>query len=218
MKTSIQAHPDAPEGSLTHLSSYTPSTFVPGSAVLCRNTAPLVSFAYALLLRDVPCNILGRDIGAALTALVNRMYATSLDDLSARLTAWKDREVSKAIAEDRSTERITDQYDCLVFFIQALDERSRTIPDLISKIDLMFTDDALNSSSRVTLSTVHKSKGLEYPDVFILDFEKYMPSKFAKQPWQLVQENNLIYVAVTRAKLNLYYISTDCWKVKEEVL
>ena len=34
-----------------------------------------------------------------------------------------------------------------------------------------------------------------------------MPSKFAKQEWQVDQEINLIYVAVTRAKVSLVEVT-----------
>jgi ATP-dependent exoDNAse (exonuclease V) beta subunit len=33
-----------------------------------------------------------------------------------------------------------------------------------------------------------------------------MPSRFARQPWQKVQEDNLMYVAYTRAQSNLYFM------------
>lgn len=208
----ILSHPNAPQGEVKQLETYDVSLFTPPCAVLCRNVAPLVAFAYSLLHRDVPCRILGRDIGAQLKTIVEKMRATNLEDLSARLSIWHDREVTRAIAEDRSPERISDQFQCLVFFINGLDKDSRTVSSLLAKIDLMFTDDTTSVASRVTLSTVHKAKGLEFPTVFILDRHKYMPSKFAKQPWQRTQEKNLLYVAITRSMDKLYYISSDCWK------
>jgi ATP-dependent exoDNAse (exonuclease V) beta subunit len=55
----------------------------------------------------------------------------------------------------------------------------------------------------VTLSTIHKAKGREWPKVFLLGRNRYMPSKYATQDWQLDQEKNLIYVAVTRAQEEL---------------
>lgn len=209
----IESHPDAADGKVETLSVYSPSLFSPGSAILCRNTAPLVGFAYSLLQRDVPCRILGRDIGAALISVVKKLRASSLDNLQDKLTAWEQRESERAIADGRNPERVFDQADCIRFFIRSLDEDAQTIADLVAKIELMFTDDTNGGSkTRVTLSTVHKAKGLEYPTVFILDREKYMPSRFARLPWQKEQERNLLYVAVTRAMENLYYISSDCWK------
>lgn len=49
------------------------------------------------------------------------------------------------------------------------------------------------------LSTVHKAKGLEADNVFILATER-MPNKRLGS-----EENNICYVAITRAKKNLYY-------------
>lgn len=209
----IESHPDAKEGVVRSLGVYDTSTFVPGSVILCRNTAPLVAFAYSLIQRDVPCRILGRDIGAQLIDIVKKRRPINLDDLEAKLIVWRDREIERAIGQGASPERIEDQYACLTFFIQSLDDDSRTVADLLSKIELMFTDEMNGKASqRVTLSTVHKFKGQESDVVFILDFEKYMPSKWAKQEWQQTQERNLIYVAVTRSKDQLYYINSERWK------
>jgi superfamily I DNA/RNA helicase len=98
----------------------------------------------------------------------------------------------------------------LRFFVDSLDEDSRTVESLLAKIELMFTDQP--EATRLTLSTVHKAKGLEFETVFILDRDKYMPSRYAVQAWQKTQEQNLLYVAVTRAKLRLVYINSECWK------
>lgn len=207
----IIAHPSAPDGLVATLPSYSAATFQRGSAVLCRNTAPLVAFAYSLLQRDVPCRILGRDIGAQLASVVKKMHCDDLETLRERLRSWHSRELDLAAKEDRSPERVSDQYACLVFFISSLDSDAFSVRDLLAKIELMFTDDSDHGSKRVTLSTIHKAKGLEYPTVFLLD-RNLLPSRYARLPWQQKQEKNLLYVAVTRAKETLYYISSDCWK------
>jgi hypothetical protein len=211
--TTFEAHESNPEGSVERFAQYDSSSFPKGSIILCRNTAPLVAFAYGLLRRDVPCKILGRDIGATLMTLVKKLRPVNLDDFLDKLNTWCSREVERALKDDRNPDRIYDQRECLQFFVDSLDEESRTVDSLLAKIELMFTDEANGSSlSRVTLSTVHKAKGLEFPTVFILDFGKYMPSRFAKKPWQQVQERNLIYVAITRAMEKLVYINSDAWK------
>jgi len=55
---------------------------------------------------------------------------------------------------------------------------------------------------------VHKAKGLEWLRVFILDRDR-MPSRWARRDWQVQQEENLIYVAYTRAKEELYFLPSD---------
>ena len=58
------------------------------------------------------------------------------------------------------------------------------------------------------LATVHKAKGLEAPRVFILE-PNLMPSPWAKKAWQIEQEGNLQYVAVTRALETLIYLPLE---------
>lgn len=61
------------------------------------------------------------------------------------------------------------------------------------------------------LSTIHKAKGLENDRVFFLCPE-LIPSRFATQPWQYEQERNLKYVAITRAKRELIYVSGGAFR------
>ena len=72
----------------------------------------------------------------------------------------------------------------------------------------------ISDESAVILCTIHKSKGLEAKVVYILN-EFLIPSKFAKSPSQLEQEQNLKYVARTRATEELYYLNIGK-KEKEE--
>lgn len=205
----IQHWDDAPDGEVRTLERYTAAEFVPGSSILCRNVAPLVSFAYSLLKRDIPCVIVGRDVGKQLIDLIKKMRAVTLDDLSDKLRTWQNCEVVTCEKEGTSPDRIYDQFECMQCFINALDEDSRSVASLIAKIELMFTE--TTDASRVSLSSIHKSKGLEWGKVFLLD-RSLCPSRFAKLPWQLVQERNLLYVATTRARLSLNYINSGCWE------
>lgn len=207
----IDHHPDAPEGSVTEIPSYAPSDFSPDDAILCRVTAPLVSLAFGFIQRHTGVRILGREIGANLVTLVKKMNTTEIDHLQQKLRTWKRREMDKCFARghESAAAAIEDKVDCLEVFIDQLTEDSRTVTVLCQNIELLFSD---NNRGLLTLCSVHKSKGLEWPSVFILDRDKYMPSKYATQAWQLKQEHNLIYVAVTRAKLNLHFITSGRWK------
>ena len=80
---------------------------------------------------------------------------------------------------------------------------------MIELILSMFSnsDDFRTPKNLLTLCSVHKSKGLEWERVFLLGREDYMPSKWAKKDWMKIQENNLIYVAITRAKKDLIEVT-----------
>lgn len=201
----ITAHPNAAEGSVETLSSYSPSDFQPPCVVLCRNTAPLISFAFALLRRKVQCNVRGRDIGARLVALIKRQRASDIPDLVIRLGQWRADQLSRSSNPDS----IDDQYQSLLWVIDSVGF-DNTISSVESKIKSLFSDEIPGSS--VLLSTIHKSKGLEWPTVFLLDVAKLYPNKRATLPWQKEQEKNLMYVACTRSQSKLVYIQSDRWK------
>lgn len=59
---------------------------------------------------------------------------------------------------------------------------------------------------RVQLMTIHAAKGLEFDTVFIVGLEEgiFPHNRSLEQPAQLQEERRLFYVAVTRAKRNLY--------------
>jgi superfamily I DNA/RNA helicase len=174
-------------------------------AILCRVTAPLVEQAYALIRQRVACRILGRDIGVGLVNLVKKMNAKGIDRLIEKLNNYMGREVAKLTSKGKEdkAQAVSDKVETLMVIINNLGENERTIPKLVQNIESLFTD---NNKGMLTLATVHKSKGLEWDRVFILGADEYMPSKWARKEWMKVQEYNLIYVAYTRAKRELYFV------------
>ncbi len=67
---------------------------------------------------------------------------------------------------------------------------------------LQETDNLKNASNRITLMTIHSSKGLEFPVVFIAGMEEglFPHSRATLAPLELEEERRLCYVAITRAK------------------
>lgn len=206
----IEYAENAPEGKVEKLTNYNKDTFTATDAIICRNTAPLIEMAYALISKNIGCKVLGREIGQGLVSLINKMKGKGINGLIEKLNKYKEREIAKCIKKGNEVQAgaIEDKVTCIQVIINHLSENDRTIPALITKIDSLFTD---KNSGCLTLCTAHKSKGTEYKRVFILDFEKYMPSKWARQDWQQEQEQNLIYVAYTRAKEELYFIESGKW-------
>lgn len=67
---------------------------------------------------------------------------------------------------------------------------------------------AMGKQNAVILTTMHSSKGLEYPVVYIIDAnEEITPHKKAVFAPEIEEERRMFYVAMTRAKrrLNIYY-------------
>ena len=203
----LQAADGAIEGEVLHLDAL--PAMQPTDAVLCRNTAPLIAQAYALLRAGVACKVEGRDIGSGLVKLLTRW--TSLKTITAfvdRLEEYRAREVQKAQAKDRpaKVEEVNDRCDTLVQLCDAVHQRGgSTIAEVVAYVESIFADDVA-SQGMVTLCTYHRSKGLEWQRVFLIEHTKRCPSPYARQAWQLRQEQNLAYVAITRAQATLAYV------------
>ena len=174
------------------------------SAILCRVNAPIVSLAFRLLKQKIPCRIEGKDIGQDMIRLckkVNTGKTNSVRELRTLLNAHLNDQAQKlspakfSILEDKA------------YCIGAVMENSNHVQELYSTIESVFSDYDPNLPPKLTLSSIHKSKGLEWPTVYLLGRNLYMPSKYATQPWMLEQETNLAYVAITRAKETLIEVT-----------
>ena len=88
---------------------------------------------------------------------------------------------------------------------------------LLSAVDV---EDDENGSNKVTLMTVHSSKGLEFPYVFVTGMEEniFPSGGFLASESEIEEERRLFYVAVTRAKkhVHLTFASTRTRNGKHE--
>lgn len=185
-----------------------------GDMVLCRTKAPLVNLYIKLLRKNINCYIKGQDIG---TNLIKELESVNKENLDINL---ETDSVFVRLYDKLFTERnklmqtrgldyedatlssfIMEKYDA-INTLTILSEKCKTKTELITHIKEIFKED----SRGVCLSTVHKAKGLEAENVYIL-CHSCMPSKLAVRDWEKQQELNIMYVAYTRAKNLLGFIS-----------
>lgn len=172
-----------------------------GDFVLCRTTMPLVQLFFQFLSQNKKAIIKGSDIGVHLIELVGKVK--TIPELhshwSKELLLFRNRLVSEGILnpnEHTGYTTLEDKVNTLIF----LSTYANDIEDLKLKIKAIFTDDI----DGICLSTVHKVKGLEADRVFIVRPD-LLPMTTVTKGWQVQQEKNLEYVAITRAKLELIY-------------
>ena len=153
------------------------------------------------------CRVEGRDIGDGLIKLAQRWKVSTLSALLNKLEDYEARMTAKFMSkgQEDKVEKLVDQVECLRVIITRCQSQNRhSLPELITDINNMFGNTPEGEKAKVlTLSTIHKSKGREFPRVFLLGRQAYMPSPYARKEWQQVQETNLEYVAVTRAQCEL---------------
>ena len=162
--------------------------------------------AFSLIRNGISPNVLGRDIGKGLVSLVTKWKRiNTIDKLVEKLDSTYQTAVNKAANDESKVAALSDQIATIKIFIeQCPDNRVST---LVSIINNFFSE---TPDNRITLCTVHKSKGLEWHKVFLLDPDKFQPC-WVRKDWQRVQERNIEYVAITRAKEQLVYIDSNCW-------
>lgn len=183
-----------------------------GDYVLCRCTAPLVKECLAMIREGRKATVKGKDIGVKLIELVSDISkndSESSSDFYNKLKAYESANLEKLGRANREDQiiQLTDTVATLAVIL----EDAKDVKGIKQRIESIFSDSA---TTGITFCTVHKSKGLECENIFIIE-PSLMPHPNAKSPVAIDQEKNIIYVAITRAKLNLYWVRGSKPTVKE---
>lgn len=172
-------------------------------AVLCRNNGPVIGLALAFIRQGIAPVLLGRDVLKTLVTLSKKIVPE--DDVPAQVMEglvmeWADKEVSLLLeSQVGKAEMIYDRRDALVAVCES--QGVATSGDVRTALEFL----GQRENGQVTLSTIHKAKGLEWDVVLHLDPWR-IPSKQAKRAAEagdvgpLEQEMNLLYVCETRSK------------------
>jgi DNA helicase-2/ATP-dependent DNA helicase PcrA len=199
----IESAPLAPEGAVLKHNSL--SIYDVPHTVICRNNAPLVNLALKLLVAGRSAEVAGREIGQGLISLTKHITKKNLkrDEFISRLLQWAEREKER---RPRARGNINDKAAAL----RALAEAHSDLDGVQQHLLKLYPNpkDKNYRPAEVRLSTIHKAKGLEFPEVLFLD-PQLLPSKYAEQDWELTQENNLAYVGITRAQQVLHYATLE---------
>ena len=222
--TDIALH-DGVDGSLRNLEecSY---------AYLCRINLPLVITAYQLIGLGKRVCIIGRNqIGQPLKNIITDLcgnkpntkdYTNRITDkmgqhgevfeegLLSRLSNYHRMQAAKFREEkfEQKLEALDQNVQCIEVICERV--KDDKVSSVLEEIDNLFTEEP--TEGVISLSTVHRAKGLEFDVVMVLRPD-LMPHPLAKAnedgSWsdEQQQEQNAQYVAATRAKSRLYYIS-----------
>lgn len=184
-----------------------------GDLILCRANAPLVSEVFKFIRQGRKAIVRGRDIGDGLIKLINKLEkrktaSPGLAGLLESLEAWATQEVATEMAKkfpsDFKIQSVGDKQACL----ETLCDEVETVGELRQKIVAIFSDE---STTGITLSSVHRAKGTESKVVFWIIIPR-RPNLIASQA---EAERNIDYVATTRAISKLVkVISPDKEKPK----
>jgi superfamily I DNA/RNA helicase len=124
--------------------------------------------------------------------------------------------LEQAIKRSRYQDYVRDKYkkdpnrvqvklenlDRLKEFIAGLAENGLSTDDIVFQLTLHDTVDTNDKEGKVTISTIHASKGLEWGRVYVTNIvEGSIPHKWSiSTTSELEEERRLLYVAATRAQ------------------
>ncbi len=122
------------------------------------------------------------------------------------------RKLLKTLTDDKPLsqqlkENFTDETeDYIQKYLLELSEKFPSKKDFIHEISLIKESDTLDKrADRISLMTLHSSKGLEFNCVFIVGLEDgILPLYRAQTPEEIEEERRLLYVGMTRAKERLF--------------
>ncbi len=90
---------------------------------------------------------------------------------------------------------------------------SLTLKEFVNHLSLQSDDEDEENPDKVKLMTIHSSKGLEFPNVFVMGLSEgiFPSSKTIEERKQLglEEERRLCYVAITRAEKQLFLLDSE---------
>ena len=203
----IHARVDAPEGEI-HFNSHI-NDIKNGDMVLCRNISPLMEFYRIGVANGKKMYFKGEELGKTIIETIDCSYGETpkeiVDSLKHRLINTWDFFTEETGLDRRETMTnpiiisMLDTIKTIENFPKTVENR-KDIEKFISEI---FSNE---ENGGLELSTIHRAKGLEANNVFII-CPSLIPSKLAESDWEIEEEKHLQYVMCTRAKNSLNFVS-----------
>ena len=186
--------------------------------IVCRLTAPLLRICIRLISMGVAAKVLGRNIGKQLVDVIDAAMAS---EESNSLCQWSEFPSLLDALETGMSARLSKQKDG--------DKLVEAFVDKVTAIRACYTSPSFNITSQeafvkqltslfsetqspIALATIHRVKGLEADNVFIIcdaSERDVVPFIYKNQSLEdLDQEICILYVAVTRPKEVLRFCSS----------
>ena len=221
----IQPRPDAPVGSIKTIDKEEIKRYVhAGDLVISRKNKWLSDVILDLAIHGIPIYMEDKEMVEQIKKLVSSQKAASLYELknklekiikkyNVQLEKIVKKETEKAEEDTKKMIDVSDtnsRIDNINFIKSILSYYSSQPQNKYDKPDdfIRYIDVLLNTkmpSNCVRVCSVHKAKGLEAPQTFVLNEAKVCTDR--RNSWeQNEQEKNLSYISITRAKENLFLV------------
>lgn len=195
-----------------------------GDLIISRLKAPLLMLVFAFIEKDIKVYIYDDEVDSFIAEMKKLFKQEQLqvriashpggfeeikEDVIKRWDWIIGKEAEKIINQTERDIYIISETDYLHRKIEFLHKKyetwkpqCHTILDILKKIKEYISW----KENPIKLSTIHRAKGLEHKRVFILNYDNMPHYRDGMKDWEKTQEENLKYVAVTRALEELYLV------------
>jgi len=188
------------EGEIEMKGSYLDA--IDGDLIICRNNKPLIFVWLDLMKAKKKSHIKGKDFGKNLQSLLSKL--NRIEDTTQLLSAKFEELKEKGVQNPNFHNSYVDlEEKCQI--LQILHKEFKSLEKVDEILGEVFSDHIANG---IILSSIHKMKGGEAENVFIVNWD-LMPSKYAASEKELYAEKCLQFVAVTRFKKKLTFTTID---------
>lgn len=184
-----------------------------GDVILSRRKAPMVRLCLELLKEGYNVTIKGDDVakkmrGDVMELRVMNNWNDSTASFHSLLSRFKGDKARGILSRpftntERALQQLDDRVNCLQYFFEQL--RPPTFGDFILQLATAFDRKGAN----ILMMTIHKAKGLEWDRVLLLEHSKLPLTWNGQSDEQYTQEQNVLFVGLTRAKQKLFLVEPE---------
>ncbi len=140
---------------------------------------------------------------------IEESEATELSELLKKVITVSGYKASLSLEPETKEDRLANLDELANNLLRfSTENEDATLNDFLQEVALMTDIDNYNAEAEtVVMMTIHAAKGLEFPNVFLIGMEESIfPSDISSMAGEaeIEEERRLAYVAVTRAKKQLY--------------
>jgi DNA helicase II / ATP-dependent DNA helicase PcrA len=185
---------------------------------VCRRNAPLITTALQLLGMGLPVKIKDSSLAKKIVAEVEKIckklkcsYVDNYKSFPFLVTQYEQVERERLFAYEDSEQRLQALNDMLAAILALYEAyEPQTLAEWESSINRIFDE---SKGKAINLYSIHSGKGGEADVAFVINAEN-MPLIHKKQTAiEREQEDNLLYVALTRGQTTLALISDEPTKI-----
>lgn len=206
----------------------------PGDLIISRLKAALLILVFIFIDKDRKVQIHEDDVREIINEVKNIFKQ---EELHLRISTISGgfQELKNSVLKrwqwiiDKESERIVDSVERMMYiknqksylsqkldFLHRKYEQWKLVCPTLSHIIERIREYVSSTTESVKLSTIHRAKGLENDRVFILNYDELPFQRLEQKEWERVQELNLKYVAITRAKETLFLVESPKIEVLSE--